>query len=112
MATDIVHKCGDLYFHDACFVCHDCKKKFAQDNDAYNVKGLPYCSLCEIKASQEHCAACGGVLEGKVMKLKRQLYHPDCLVCANPACGKKLTTQYRERGGKLYCVPCSSEVKP
>ncbi|KAJ5078989.1 lim domain family [Anaeramoeba ignava] len=59
-----------------------------------------------------YCTRCGGLCIGKVIHTSTQkTYHPQCFTCGH--CGLKLNPDrnYIEKGGRLLCTKCASQIK-
>jgi len=103
--ADSVQKFGERYVHAKCFVCKLCQAAFSAPNQAWDVKGLPYCSACEHQGRMETCKGCGKPIDGQMMKLKNDKYHPACVRCS--ACNEQLTSAFRERNKQIFCLSCA-----
>uniref|UniRef100_A0A8C4QX56 LIM domain-containing protein n=1 Tax=Eptatretus burgeri TaxID=7764 RepID=A0A8C4QX56_EPTBU len=95
-------------WHPECFRCQNCKTQLSEIGFVGG-PGRHLCRPChaEQKALDLGCHACHRcqqLVEGRALVYKGDYYHPDHFNCHS--CRKELTSDARELGGHLYCLPC------
>ena len=91
---------GKYMVHEDCFNCASCKEPL----EKYFVKeGKLLCKNCACPK----CKECGKPIEGKIIHVDDDRYHPDCFKC--PACGEVIgANDYKIRDGKVLCMKCAA----
>jgi len=102
-------------FHDACFICAQCKCKL--DGKFYTSKtGTLMCEQHYFEETGRCCGYCGKpIIAGKIITMKEDgkyptvLFHRDHFKCTQ--CGVALAGErYKRTKGKQYCMQCHLEL--
>ena len=92
---------GKYAVHDECFVCAGCGKELKK---FFMKEGKLYCANCGCAK----CKECGKGIEGQVVRVGEDRYHPNCFKC--PECGEVIGTKdYKLRDGKVLCMKCAEK---
>jgi hypothetical protein len=90
----------DKSWHKECFCCAACHKPII-DGSFYQRRGRTYHPNCYQERFALQCAACGEAINGRYIKIKSKVWHPEHFNCV--VCGEPLQDTYYLKRGKLYC---------
>jgi len=100
----------DLKWHPEHFTCDECGNQLAGTSFVKRL-GRPHCKPCAQKLKQQEaerfknmCARCKKSIDGEVLHLNKEKFHPHHFSCA--MCKKELNSNAKDLDGKLYCPPC------
>ncbi|XP_075585301.1 actin-binding LIM protein 1 isoform X2 [Dermatophagoides farinae] len=104
-----VLRVGKVYFHIACFKCHECGVSLSKGGfftHSINNNSNYYCTKCYQNSFGTKCAACNEFVEGEVISALGNTYHQQCFRCNRcrqpfPS-GEKVTWT----GKECLCTKC------
>ncbi|XP_075679054.1 actin-binding LIM protein 3-like isoform X1 [Dermatophagoides pteronyssinus] len=79
-----VLRVGKVYFHIACFKCHECGVSLSKGGfftHSINNNSNYYCTKCYQNSFGTKCAACNEFVEGEVISALGNTYHQQCFRC-------------------------------
>lgn len=91
---------GGKLYHKECFVCSVCANPLA-GTFTRSKTGEAICPNCVPK---EVCAACGGQIKQKKMKVGESLFHPECFLCNG--CENPIVGGFAKKGEFFLCKAC------
>ncbi|ELP93386.1 hypothetical protein EIN_058010 [Entamoeba invadens IP1] len=92
---------GKYMVHEDCFVCSQCKAPL----DKYFMKEKKL--MCKECACPK-CKECGKSIEGKIIRVDEDRYHPDCFKC--PLCHAVIGAKdYKIRDKQVMCLECAAK---
>ena len=104
-----------LVYHDKCFTCHLCDKKFGASvpyiEKADTDRKYYYCEVCYDQKFGIRCEGCKEpIISGSVLHVLHKSYHPEHFTCSK--CNKHLfdgkgtKVNYFEKQGQPFCEDC------
>ncbi|KAL7721807.1 hypothetical protein QTN25_001448 [Entamoeba marina] len=92
---------GKYLVHEECFNCASCgeplEKYFMKDKKL----------MCKECACPK-CKECGKSIEGKIIRVDEDRYHPNCFKC--PQCQAVIgANDYKIRDGEVFCMTCAEK---
>ena len=101
-----------IAFHRRCFNCHHCGDNLCGPNLSIDfVKGSqPGQAFCRKHGGNQmagdsgvDCESCGQPIVSDYVRATEGLWHPECLVCHNSACRKRIMKYVLGNDGLPYC---------
>jgi len=102
---------GGKIYHGKCVFCSHCQTPLGGSSEMLRKDDKIYCRehfndfVCKV------CTGCGKHIYDQCIAVNSEFYHPDCLRCSVPTCGKKLE-RYTCVSGYLRCPEHEEEECP
>ncbi|VDD74872.1 unnamed protein product [Mesocestoides corti] len=96
----------DRHWHEACFVCTECKSSLADRPFATKDDAI-FCPDCFDEKFAARCDGCGKTFKAAMRKYeyKGGAWHEECFLCAE--CHQPIGAKsFIPRGGDIICVQC------
>lgn len=95
-------KANGLIYHNTCIVCSHCGKDPSITGAIYQKEGAMYCKEDYMDLFSHRCTQCADHTVKQCISVNEEYYHPPCLFCDAPGCGKMLD-KYICVNGHLRC---------